>query len=95
MGHRSIASKGRAHETKQASAGATSGTAYDLKFVPIGMGAQRAGGWYRELPDDQLEVMSRGQLERVPLENADPEEKAKSVVRDMLQRNYSPRTLQR
>lgn len=88
MGHRSIASKGRAYRTKRDDAEEQSAASYDLKFVPIGKGSRRAGGWYRELPDDQLEVMSRGHLERVPLENGDPEEKAKSVVRDMLRRNH-------
>lgn len=88
MGHRSVAPKGRAHRTKRTNATAKSADAYDLKFVPIGNGPRRAGGWYRELPNDQLEVMSRGHLERVPLENADPEEKAKSVVRDMLRRHH-------
>ena len=87
MGHRSIATKGREYDTKT-NAEDQSASAYDLKFVPIGNGARRAGGWYRELPDHQLEVMSRGHLERVPLENADPEEKAKSVVRNMLRRNH-------
>lgn len=88
MGHRSVAPKGRTHSTKRINTTAKSADAYDLKFVPIGNGARRAGGWYRELPNDQLEVMSRGHLERVPLENADPEEKAKSVVRDMLRRHH-------
>ena len=88
MGHRSIATKGREHKTRRTDTEGQSASAYDLKFVPIGNGSRRAGGWYRELPDDQLEVMSRGHLERVPLENADPEEKAKSVVRNMLRRNH-------
>ena len=88
MGHRSAATKGREYETKRTDAEDQSASAYDLKFVPIGHGSHRAGGWYRELPDDQLEVMSRGHLERVPLDNADPKEKAKSVMRNMLRRNH-------
>ena len=61
---------------------------YDLKFVPIGNGKRRAGGWYRELPDDQIEVMSRGHMERVSLNDTDPEERAKSVVKDILKRHH-------
>jgi hypothetical protein len=60
----------------------------DLKFVPIGVGEHAAGGWYRMLPDGEIEVMSRGQLERVPLGNSDPEKKAKSVVRSILRRHH-------
>ena len=88
MGHRSVADKGRMHGTRRTNAKADSAGPYDLKFVPIGSGKRRAGGWYRELPDHQLEVMTRGHLERVPLENADPEEKAKAVVKDMLRRHH-------
>jgi hypothetical protein len=65
-----------------------SGDPYDLKFVPIGRGKSTAGGWYRELPDHQIEVMSRGHLERVALEDAQPEEKAKAVVKNMLKRHH-------
>jgi hypothetical protein len=45
-----------------------------------------AGGWYRELPDHRIEVMSRGHLEQVPLKDADPEEKAREVVATIVQR---------
>jgi hypothetical protein len=51
---------------------------YDLKFVRLD--ELREGGWYRELPDAQLEVMSHARLHRVPLGNADPEQKAREVV---------------
>jgi hypothetical protein len=81
--------KGKRRTRSRTAANATeSGDSYDLKFVPIGSGKRRAGGWYRELPDHQLEVMSRGHLERVALEDADPEEKAKAVVKDMLERHH-------
>lgn len=88
MGHRSVAPRGRTHGTRRANAKGESARPYDLKFVPIGNGKRRAGGWYRELPNHQLEVMTRGHLERVPLEDADPEEKAKAVVKDMLRRHH-------
>jgi hypothetical protein len=42
---------------------------YDLKFVPIDDGEVLAGGWYRELPGAQIEVLSRAHLECVPLED--------------------------
>ncbi len=64
------------------------GSSYDLKFVPVGVGKRSAGGWYRELPDDEIEVMSRGQLMRVPLEQEDPEEKAKAVVREIVRHKH-------
>lgn len=64
------------------------GSSYDLKFVPVGVGKRSAGGWYRQLPDDEIEVMSRGQLKRVPLEHEDPEEKAKAVVREIVRRRH-------
>lgn len=64
------------------------GSSYDLKFVPVGVGSRSAGGWYRELPDDEIEVMSRGELKRVALEHEDPEEKAKSVVREIVRRKH-------
>ena len=64
------------------------GSAYDLKYVPIRDGEEPAGGWYRELPGDEIEVMSRGQLERVPLNDSTPEKKAKSVVREILKRSH-------
>jgi hypothetical protein len=31
----------------------------DLKFVAVDLGEGTAGGWYRELPDAQIEVLSR------------------------------------
>jgi hypothetical protein len=74
------------HRHAKRPTGGDQGSVYDLKFVPIGIGKHAAGGWYRELPDDQIEVMSRGQLERVSLDHKDPEEKAKSVVRGILRR---------
>ncbi len=87
MAHRISASKTR-HVSKSNRRTARPNDPYDLKFVPIGSGKHRAGGWYRELPDQQIEVMSRGHLERVPLEDADPEEKAKSVVKRILRRHH-------
>jgi hypothetical protein len=67
------------------------GNGYDLKYVPIRDGEERAGGWYRELPGDEIEVMSRGQLERVALNHSNPEKKAKSVVRAIVKRSHSIR----
>ena len=64
------------------------GSDYDLKYVPIREGDERSGGWYRELPGDEIEVMSRGQLERVPLNHSTPEKKAKSVVRKILKQSH-------
>ena len=87
MSHRS-ASSGRGVGKRRTQASVESHASYDLKFVPIGSGKRRAGGWYRELPDRQLEVMSRGRLERVPLDDADPESKAKDVLRNMLRRRH-------
>ena len=78
----------RAESSSGTNAGTPSSEPYDLKFVPIGNGKRRAGGWYRELPDDQIEVMSRGHMERVALNDVDPEERAKSVVKDLLKRHH-------
>jgi hypothetical protein len=43
----------------------------DLKFLAVSLGEETAGGWYRELPDAQIEVLSRAQLERVSLDAAE------------------------
>jgi hypothetical protein len=59
---------------------------YDLRFVPIDDGELRAGGWYRELPGAQIEVLSRAHLERVPLDDSDPEEKAREIIAKMIKR---------
>lgn len=60
----------------------------ELKFVPLDEeDAQSAGGWYRELPDEQIEVLSRAHLQRVPLDRADPEQKAKQTIAAILGRN--------
>jgi hypothetical protein len=62
----------------------------DLKFVAVDLGEEPGGGWYRELPDAQVEIMSRAQLERVPLENADAETTAKEKIAEMLARRFHP-----
>lgn len=81
--------KTRPHQARAHRSGSSNeGSAYDLKYVPIRDGDQRSGGWYRELPGDEIEVMSRGQLERVPLNHAPPEKKAKSVVRAIMKRTH-------
>lgn len=76
------------HSREHRSGTSRRGSAYDLKYVPIRDGEERSGGWYRELPGDEIEVMSRGQLERVPLNHTSPEKKAKSVVRAILKRSH-------
>ena len=76
------------HRVTKGSNRRENGSSYDLKFVPVGVGKRSAGGWYRELPHDEIEVMSRGQLKRVPLEHEDPEEKAKAVVRDIVRHKH-------
>ena len=58
----------------------------DLKFVAVNLGEETAGGWYRELPDAHIEVLSRAQLERVPLEEADAETKARETITEILGR---------
>jgi hypothetical protein len=63
----------------------------DLKFVAVDLGEGKAGGWYRELPDAQIEVLSRAQLERVPLAEADAETIARVKITEILKRQ-APRT---
>ena len=58
----------------------------DLKFVAVDLGDMTAGGWYRELPDAQIEVLSRAQLERVPLAEADAETTARETITEILNR---------
>lgn len=58
--------------------------AYDLKFIPTIVNDEPAGGWYRELPDGQIEVMTRAQLECVSIEDGDPEAKARETVEKMI-----------
>jgi hypothetical protein len=64
-----------------------SGTDYDLQFVRVYDGETPAGGWYRELPGDEIEVLSRAQLERVPLDHSDPEDKAREKIAEILKRS--------
>jgi hypothetical protein len=63
----------------------------DLKFVLVDIDDLHTGGWYRELPDHRIEVMSRARLERVPLKDADPEEKAREVVATIVRRQTRKR----
>jgi hypothetical protein len=56
----------------------------DLKFVPTNVDDKPCGGWYRELPDGHIEVMSRAQLECVPLHDGDPDEQARVVVERLI-----------
>jgi hypothetical protein len=58
----------------------------DLKFVAVDLGEGTAGGWYRELPDSQIEVLSRAQLERVPLVAADAETTAREKIAEIITR---------
>lgn len=62
----------------------------DLKFVVVDLGEETAGGWYRELPDAQIEVLSRAQLERVPLAEADAETTAREKITEILNRRMPP-----
>jgi hypothetical protein len=62
---------------------------YDLKFVPTNVDDEPGGGWYRQLPDGQIEVMTRAQLECVPLEHEDPEAKARAVVEKLIRQQNS------
>lgn len=55
---------------------------YNLRFVWLEQ--DRAGGWYRELAGASIEVMTHGHLERVPLGDSDPEQKAREVVADIM-----------
>jgi hypothetical protein len=61
----------------------------DLKFVPTKVDDQPVGGWYRELPDGHIEVMSRAQLECVPLHDGDPEEQARVVVERLIRQKIT------
>lgn len=59
----------------------------DLKFLAVSLGEETAGGWYRELPGAQIEVLSRAQLERVPLDETDAESKARETITEILGRS--------
>jgi hypothetical protein len=59
---------------------------YDLKYVPARLDEKEGGGWYRELPGDQLEVMSHARMECVPLESSDPEDAARAVVEKIMKK---------
>jgi hypothetical protein len=62
----------------------------DLKFVAVNLGERMAGGWYRELPDAQIEVLSRAQLERVQLTEADAETTAREKITEIVTRHSQP-----
>ena len=65
------------------------GSDTELKFVAVELGEEFAGGWYRELPDAHIEVLSRAQLERVPLVDADAESTAREKIVEILSRRSS------
>jgi hypothetical protein len=58
----------------------------ELKFVVVEMEDQTAGGWYREIDETQIEVLSRAQRERVPVENTDAEATAREKIAQMVGR---------
>lgn len=62
----------------------------DLKFVAIDLGEETAGGWYRELPNAEIEVMSRAQLQRVPVTEADAETIAREKIAEIVGRRSPP-----
>jgi hypothetical protein len=59
---------------------------HDLKFLTVSLGEETAGGWYRELPGAQIEVLSVAPLERVPLDETDAESKARETITEILGR---------
>jgi len=51
-----------------------------LRFVAVEVNEQPAGGWYREI-NDEIEILSRAQLERVSLSN---ESNAEQTARERI-----------
>jgi hypothetical protein len=75
-------------ESKSPGAAPAESSAYDLKFVPVDDECSD-GGWYRELPDSRIEVMSHARLERVALGETEPEDKAREIVSQIAARPKS------
>jgi hypothetical protein len=56
----------------------------ELKFVEVQIENETGGGWYREIDASEIEVLSRARLERVPLEDTDPEQTARKKIAEMI-----------
>ncbi|HEU4652558.1 MAG TPA: hypothetical protein VFS47_01145 [Steroidobacteraceae bacterium] len=56
----------------------------ELKFVEVQIENETGGGWYREIDASEIEVLSRARLERVPLEDTDPETTARKKIAEMI-----------
>ena len=57
----------------------------ELKFLSVHTDSETGGGWYRELDDRQIEVLSRAKLERVHVESSrDAETTARGKIVEMM-----------
>jgi hypothetical protein len=60
--------------------------AAELKYVAVEVDDQTVGGWYREIDATEIEVLSRAQLERVPVEDMDAEMTARGKIAQSVER---------
>lgn len=59
----------------------------ELKFLQVDTGDESGGGWYRELDETQIEVLTRASLERVAVEtSADAESTARGKIAEIISR---------
>jgi hypothetical protein len=62
----------------------------ELKSVYVDLREQVAGGWYRELPNAEIEIMSRAQLERIPLGKRTPKPSLATKIAEIVSRGSPP-----
>jgi hypothetical protein len=57
----------------------------ELKFLQVSTQEETGGGWYRELDDTQIEVLTRARLERVDVEiDSNAESTAREKIAEMM-----------
>jgi len=68
------------------------GVSGELKFLQVHTQDESGGGWYRELDDSQIEVLTRAHLERVQVGKTDNAETAArgKIAELMSKRRESP-----
>jgi len=60
----------------------------ELKFLQVNTHDETGGGWYRELDDTQIEVLTRARLERVEVgSSGDAESAARGKIAEMMDRS--------
>jgi hypothetical protein len=80
-----MSEKRRRGEGQGSTADRESAEPSELKFLLVHTESEIGGGWYRELDDTQIEVLTRAKLERVHVESSrDAETTARGKIVEMM-----------